>query len=57
MSKQVTSEQREYLFQIYTHKFLGCDLGKLRKEFDLIMKYDNKYRPYWFAKIVKNINK
>ena len=44
MSKQVTPEQREYLFQIYTHKFLGCDLGKLRKEFDLIMKYDNKYK-------------
>ena len=37
--------------------FIGCDLGKLRKEFNLIMKYDNKYRPYWFAKIVKNINK
>ena len=47
-------ENKEELFILYKEEFKGCDTKELRKEFDLIIKFKNKYRPHWFAKIIKN---
>jgi hypothetical protein len=47
-------ENKEELFIAYKEEFKGCDTGELRKEFDLIIKRKNKYRPHWLAKIIKN---
>ena len=49
-------EEKEYLFNIYKEEFSGCNIEELKKEFNLIIKFKNKYRPYWFAKIIKDIN-
>ena len=49
----MTRQDKEELFIIYKEEFKGCCISELRKEFNLIMVFKNKYRPYWLAKIIK----